>query len=147
MRLLHIMFLIVTFYFTSCTSLNKMCNSHLKNLSRQIDTTKEYNLKGSYCIGSIKDTSLFDGDNCIVKFNIFDRLSGKQVKNGVIYFYGQDTTSIIFNNWTYEKKIKTGYYIIEAWASKYEGTKTKKLTINKNKKIEINFYLGTKLEF
>jgi len=133
--------------FASCTSSNKLCTNQAKYLRRDIDTTKEYKLKGAYCVASIKDTVLKTGDNCIVKFNVFDRVNGRQVEDGVIYFYGRDTMSIIFNSKTYQKEIKAGDYIIEAWASRYIGTKTKKLTISKGKKIDINFYLGTTVDF
>ena len=147
MKLLSVITVIIIVHFTSCTSSKKLCTYHAKYLRKDIDTTKEYKVKGAYCIASIKDTALGEEDNCIVKFNVFDRVNGKQVENGVIYFYGQDTTSVIFNSATYQKKIKAGDYVVEAWASRYIGTKTKKLTINKGKKFEINFYLGTTVEF
>ncbi len=140
-----IVFIIVAFI-ASCTS-SRLCTYHSKYLRTDIDTTKEYKLKGAYCVASIKDTVLGEVDNCIVKFNVFDRIKGRQVVDGVIYFYGRDTTTIIFNSTTYQKVIKAGDYIVEAWASRYIGTKTKKFTISRNKKIEINFYLGTTVDF
>jgi hypothetical protein len=129
----------------SCTS-NKFCSDNKKYLKSNIDTTKEYKLKGVYCVSSIKDTTLDQG-NCMVKVNVYDRITGKNIENGVIYLYGSDTTSIIFNSEIYQKKIKAGDYFIEAWASRFIGTKTKKLSLKENKKIEINFYLGTTVEF
>ena len=145
MKLLSIITLITLV--ASCTSSNKLCTNHAKYLKRDIDTTKEYKLKGAYCVASTKDTVLGKGDSCIVQFNVFDRVNGRQVEDGVIYFYGRDTISIIFNSKTYQKEIKAGDYVVEAWASRYIGTKTKKLTIGKDKKIDINFYLGTTVDF
>jgi len=130
----------------SCTS-NKYCTYPNKYLRTDIDTTKEYKINGVYCISVIKDTLLSDGNDCVVNFNVFSRVNGRAIEDGVIYFYGKDTTSLIFNAQTHQKKIRSGDYIIEGWAGGYIGKKTKRITINKNKKIEINFYLGTTVEF
>jgi hypothetical protein len=141
--------LIFTFAITlasSCSS-NKICTSTGRYLRTQIDTTKEYKLKGTYCVSNVTDTLLEAGEYGIVKLNVFDRVKGSHIESGVVYFFGQDTTSIIFNNENNQKRIKTGSYIIEAWASRFDGTKTKRLTINKDKKIEINFYLGTSVVY
>lgn len=146
MKLLSILTLVIIVFFTSCALSNKLCTYHTKYLRKDIDTTKEYKVKGAYCVALIKDTALA-GDNCVVKFNFFDRVNGRQITNGVVYFYGQDTTSIIFNSSTYQKEIKSGDYIVESWSSGFIGTKTKRLSISRGKKIEINFYLGTTVEF
>ncbi len=144
MRLVIITLILLVY---SCGSSNKLCKKHSNYLRKDIDTTKEYKVKGVYCVASIKDTAIEKKDDCIVKFNVFDRINGRKVENGVIYFYGRDTVSIIFNNAIYQKEIKTGVYTIEAWANRYIGTKTEKIEMNKNKKIEINFYLGTTVDF
>ena len=145
LKLLSIIALVVLG--ASCTASNKMCTYHAKYLRKDIDTTKEYRLKGVYCIAGARDTALGEGDSGVVKVNVFDRVHGRQVEDGVIYFYGRDTISMIFNNTAHQKKIKAGDYVIEAWSGGYTGTKTRKLVISKDKQIEINFYLGTTVEF
>ena len=142
-KITYIIFVILA----SCRTSNNNCTYKANYLKKNIDTTREYTVNGVYCISTIKDTFLNSQNESIVRFNVFDRLYGKNIEDGVIYFYGKDTSSIIFNLSNHENIIKSGNYMIEAWASRYVGTKTKKLVIKKNKIIEINFFLGTKLEY
>lgn len=146
MKIISLIIIVAFVMGVSCTS-NKLCTYPKKYLRTDIDTTKEYKLKGVYCFSSVKDTILGDGNNCLINFNVFDRVNGRGIEDGVIYFFGQDTVSIIFNSQNRQKKIKAGDYIVEAWSSGYIGTMTKKITINRDKKMEINFYLGTTVQF
>jgi len=110
-----------------------------------VDTTKPYKLKGEYCIAGIRDTTI--GDNiAAVSLKVFDRVNGRRMYNGVIWFYGSDTSSIILNKDTFEKVKKAGRYIIEAWHVGYIGKKKKKNDIKLNTKVDVNFYLGTVVE-
>jgi hypothetical protein len=78
---------------------------------------------------------------------VFDRINGKAIENGVVWFYGSDTLKILFSKDINSKVIKAGKYSIEAWDVGYIGTRTKTFELGKNKKIDINFYLGTTVEF
>ena len=144
MRILIVFIPLIILCF-SCMS-NRFCHTHEKYLTSNIDTTKEFKLKGKYCISSVKDT-IIENDNAIVKYSVFDRINGKQIKNGVIWFYSCDTIKNIYSNQVNEKYLKPGSYIIEAWEVGYIGTKTKKIKLKENTVVRINFYLGTTLDF
>ena len=130
MRILIVFIPLIILCF-SCMS-NRFCHTHEKYLTSNIDTTKEFKLKGKYCISSVKDT-IIENDNAIVKYSVFDRINGKQIKNGVIWFYSCDTIKNIYSN--------------QAWEVGYIGTKTKKIKLKENTVVRINFYLGTTLDF
>lgn len=136
--------LLVAVAMASCRT-NKFCTLGKNYFDMSIDTTKPYKLEGQYCISNLQDT-VMDNNMAIIGSKIFDRVNGRPIFDGVVWFYGTDTTSIILDNEFFEKKIKPGKYIIEAWHAGYIGTKTKELNVRQNIKIEINFYLGTIVE-
>lgn len=72
---------------------------------------------------------------------MYDRAAGRKLNDGGIWLYGHDTLRFRYD--TAYVQISPGKYIIEAWDVGYEGTKTKSIDFKENKKIEINFYLGT----
>lgn len=129
----------------SCVSY-KTCNNKEAYLENDTDTTKEYKIKGKYCITTSKDSAT-KNENATVDFSVFDRINGKLIENGVIWFYGNDTTKINFSNLISKASIKPGKYIIEAWEAGYNGTRTKKIVLKTNIITKIYFYLGTSKTF
>ena len=133
-------FLILVTAITSCNR-SKFCSSK-KNYLKKIDITKPFHIRGVYCISNIKDTT-FPKGKCLVKVNMYDRVRGNKVNNGVIRFYGKDTVSLIIDESKQYTLINPGRYSISVWEVGYSETRTKPLDLVQNKKIEINFYLGT----
>lgn len=133
--------LLIIILCTSCIS-NKFCNSKTTYFKFNIDKSKDYSIIGNYCISNIKDTIL-EGSNTFVSFKVFDRIKGKSIEDGVVWFYGSDTTKMIYNNNLNSKQLPCGKYIIEAWDVGFTGQKTKRINLKKNTKTEIIFFLGT----
>ena len=138
------MLLIITLFVIACTP-NKRCTLS-KYYINKVDTTRPYMVKGKYCFSNAKDT-VIDGDMGIVSFNVFDRLNGNVVKDGVTWFNGIDTIKVLFNEGGASKQLPEGNYIIVVSNSNYRALKTKAIRIQKNKKVFINFYLGNSLQW
>ncbi len=135
--------LFATAIIASCQG-TRFCNMTKSFLKAGIDTTKPYKLKGAYCIAGVRDTAI--GNAALVSSKIFDRINGNRMYEGVIWFYGTDTSSIILKEDVFQKLIKPGIYVIEAWNVGYIGSKTREFEVKPNTKVEINFYLGTVVE-
>ena len=84
----------------------------------------------------------------IVKFNVFDRITGDNVKEGICGFYNStDTFKLIFNSETMYKKLPAGNYKIYVGSLSSLGITTKEIQIRNNTKVEINFFLGSILQW
>ena len=90
---------------------------------------------------------MINGNMGVVIFNVFDRLNGNIVKDGVTWFNGIDTINVLFNEGKASKQLPEGDYIIVVSNSNYLALKTKIIKVQKNKEIFINFYLGNSLQW
>ena len=138
------LFLITMLYVIACTPY-KHCTLS-KHYIEKVDTTKPYMVKGKYCLSNTKDT-MINGNMGVVIFNVFDRLNGNIVKDGVTWFNGIDTINVLFNEGKASKQLPEGDYIIVVSNSNYLALKTKIIKVQKNKEIFINFYLGNILQW
>lgn len=100
---------------------------------------------GKYCISSMRDTS-FEGGSSFLKMNMIDIISKRPVQGGVIWLSSKDTTQIIYETSSIEKRINPGKYIIDISNLEHLGLRIN-VTIPRNKIVIINTYLGNSLQF
>jgi hypothetical protein len=135
---------IVSLWLSACTSQKNCANK--KHIISNIDTSKPYTLNGKYCICSKKDT-MINGNYGLVSVNVYDRTNGNIIKDGVVWFNGVDTLKAILNVQTNYIQVTEGIYDIVISNSNYHALKTKPIKIQKNKLLEMNFYLGNSVKW
>jgi len=131
----------------SCKS-NNCCGGRNKYLIK-VDTSKPYRVKGKYCI-TIHDTIV--GNNMsIISVKGFDRKTGKSIKEGVVWIEnGIDTLRLLIDNGSGYKKLPVGSYAITLLSLDDDdllGLMAKGIELRKNTKMEINFYLGSSMQW
>lgn len=128
----------------SCST-SRYCTEHSRYL-KKVNTNKSYRLKGTYCVAALKDTTLPSG-NALVRFRVFDRVTGQPIENGVISLLGRETVKAVFGKGSMEIAAKPGKYVIEVIEVGYNESRTKELELKGNQVMMINFYLGTQVDY
>jgi hypothetical protein len=128
-------------FFLGCAPKNH-CTLSSRYLSK-IDTTKPYDIKGLYCIASLKDTIL-TADRGAITFRAFDRLSGRKINEGVVWLIKGDTTKMYLNK---QEQLPIGVYKVFVDGLENMPLKIDKFNITKNCVYEVNCFLGNRMSF
>jgi hypothetical protein len=141
MKIIIILLSIVLFL--SCMNINDC--SHKNNYIARIDTLKSFSIKGIYCYSVIEENK--EKDSCVIKINVFSRITGKVLDSGVVSFVKNDTNKIVFNKSPIVKKIKKTDFSIWLWEAKHDDLLIKKVKVKDESVIEFNVYLGATTQF
>jgi hypothetical protein len=125
---------------------NRFC-SNTSTVIKQLNTNNGYRLKGTYCIEKIAVSEILENKSQLA-FNLYARIEGKKLNDGVIRLYSQtDTIKINYSEAMSRTKIPAGIYIIEAWEVGFNTMRTKKIEIRPRSEYTFNFYLGTEVQY
>ncbi|RYG33958.1 MAG: hypothetical protein EOO01_32715 [Chitinophagaceae bacterium] len=142
----HLLAFLVIIAVASCSS-SRYCTARRRYVKVGVDTTKPHDIKGIYCISSTPDTTN-GGNNAMVIVNLFARVGGRHLDQGVVWFYNaSDTTKILIEDEGSVKRIKAGKYGVYGWSMYTNGVAIKELDIKADTRLEINMYLGSRLDY
>jgi hypothetical protein len=137
--ILLVAFILILIY--SCSP-KSYCTSK-ENYVIKVDTTQPYKVVGTYCVSEKKDTILND-EHGAIEFNVFDRITGKQLNDGVVWLIRRDTTKISFNQ--KYSNLTVGRYLIFVSGVNNLPLKISEFIIKKNKIYKMNCFLGNSLQ-
>ncbi|NML41175.1 hypothetical protein HHL17_28535 [Chitinophaga sp. G-6-1-13] len=124
---------------------SRYCTAN-RHYLRKPPATGSYNIKGTYCLASQKDTAVAGG-NSMVRIRVYDRMDGHVIQDGVIALFGNDTIRKIFSESPAIIVSKPGDYRIVTFSVAYMECITRMLTLKANQVTTINFFQGTRVDY
>lgn len=137
-----LLFFLSAFILSSCSP-SSYCTSK-KNYLSKIDTTRPFFLKGKYCIESISPHQ-YAGDSVLVHFNMYFRISGKIVPNGIVIFNSLED-KVLITNGIAEKKSRPGKCDISISSINSLPFRIRNIDFKPNTIYTINVFLGDSLQ-
>ena len=131
----------LSFVVVSCQS--QFCKGSKKYL-KKVNTSRSYVVEGVYCISKLK---IEYSKGCKVNFNVYDRVSGNLIENGMIFF--SETDKFEIKSGKAVAKVPLGVYDVNimSFSAKSLPFGIKKLELLQESAIEINCYVGSSVEF
>lgn len=122
----------------------KNCNNKSHYLVR-IDTLKEFSIKGKYCFNVLEKNT--QTDSCLIKINVFSRIGGRKINDGVYAIVKNDTNRLSFSETPILKRIKKTNFRLWIGGDNCDYLYTPEIKIENSSIIEFNIYLGQTLQF
>lgn len=130
-------------FLNSCANRN-YCNS-TKNYLVKVDSTKPYMVQGKYCINKfVSNNNLHD--SALVRFNVYDIITGQPIKEAVIRFDNNSSKVSIVNGFA-SVKLSHGLHNLGVSSLNNLPLTINKLNLKPDAEIEINCYLGDSLQW